>query len=395
VFAAADPRPEDVPDAPAQAASRPLVEQYLHSGQLARGEQVLEAALAATPDDDQLRFGLAVLQLVRGVERLGQALFEYGCRSENTNAPFLRLPVPTNPDPSEISDAAFRRVLDGFRSDLETVEATLASVKDRNVVLPLRLADIRLDLTGKGDADERFGEILKKLMGPGFRMNAENPEFLVRFDRGDVAWLRAYCHLLMAIIDVQLAIDTEPAFRHWSGQQFARLKHQSKSKDEKEQDAWNVVRIKEPARLGHFRKHILKVCELNRETWAFIRAETDNDQEWLPNPRQTGVLRMPVTDVMIDTWLSMMAELEDLFDSKKVFPAWLMNIFHQKTTKGFNIRAFLDDPPDQIDWDKVRQRGYRDKYLDGKLPDLDVNAFVRVFEVFRNPLAVGYAAWFN
>jgi len=44
---------------------------------MARGEQVIEAILSSAPDNDDLRFGLAVLKLVRGVERLGQALYEY------------------------------------------------------------------------------------------------------------------------------------------------------------------------------------------------------------------------------------------------------------------------------------------------------------------------------
>ena len=131
-------------------AEEPLVEKYLHSGQLARGEQVLELALAAAPGDDQIRYGLAVLQLVRGVERLGQSLYEYGCLSENTNTPFLRIPIPRNPDPSEITFADFWRVLDAFRADLATVESTLADVKSKDVTLPLRLADIRLNLTGRG-----------------------------------------------------------------------------------------------------------------------------------------------------------------------------------------------------------------------------------------------------
>src|SRR5262249_36751621 len=70
----------------------PLVEKYLHAGELARGEKDLVAALEATPKDDQLRFGLGVLRFVRGVERLGQGLYRYGVRSEYTNLPFLRLP---------------------------------------------------------------------------------------------------------------------------------------------------------------------------------------------------------------------------------------------------------------------------------------------------------------
>ncbi|WP_296455232.1 hypothetical protein [Rubinisphaera sp.] len=56
------------------AAESPLVEKYLHSGNFSNGELVLEANLADKADNDQVRFGLAVLKLARGVERLVQTL---------------------------------------------------------------------------------------------------------------------------------------------------------------------------------------------------------------------------------------------------------------------------------------------------------------------------------
>ena len=44
------------------------------------------------------------------------------------------------------------------------------------------------------------------------------------------------------------------------------------------------------------------------------KAETDDDHEWLPNPKQKGALGLPVRDEMIDAWLAMMAELEVLLN---------------------------------------------------------------------------------
>jgi len=374
---------------PLVAAEPPLVEKYLHSGQLARGEQVLESALAASPGDDQVRFGLAVLQLVRGIERLGQGLYEYGVM-ENNNIPLLRIPVPKNPDPTVITHAGFRRMVDGFRSDLATVEATLAEIKDREVSLPLRLADVRLDFIGEGTSNQRLFDILKSLMGPDFRLSPDNSDFLVRFDRGDVAWLRAYCHLLMAFADLQMAGDSDDNFYRWTGQVFARPKRVVENR-------WSSpgFKIKEPARLGHFRRHILMVCELNRETWAFIRAETDNDHEWLPNPRQTGVLRMPVTDEMIDAWLAMVTEVESLFMGKKCFPVFVCQFISPSTKKPLNLQKFLDNPPEDLDWDRIQREGVREQYLDTAHPDVDVMAFLRFSRAFQNSLAVGYAVWFN
>lgn len=374
-------------------AAEPLVESYLHSGQLARGELELETALAAAPADDQIRFGLAVVQLVRGVERLGQSLHESGLLANNIQATFLRIPVPTNPDPSPITYQGLRRILEQFQSDLERVERTLSGIQSEDVSLPLRLADIRFDLTGSGQARERFIDLLKRMLGPGFREDPENPEFTVGFDRGDVAWLRAYCHLLMALIDLNLAVDTEAHFRLIAESQFAKAKFRPAPLTKT--PVTDEVTIVDPARLRHFRLHMVKVCELNRESWAFIRAETDNRFEWLPNPRQTGVLRMPVTDQMVDRWLAMVHELESLLTGQKKIPAGIMKFIQPSADHGMNLRKFLDAPPDTIDWDRVRRDGVRAQYQDDKLPDVSIDAFIAAFMAFNNTLAVGYAAWFN
>src|SRR5262245_19255695 len=87
-----------------------LVEKYLSSGELAKGEQALERAVAELPRDAELQFGLGLVRFARGVERLGQSLYEYGARSEDASIPFLRLPVPKNPRPNDIYYATFRRI---------------------------------------------------------------------------------------------------------------------------------------------------------------------------------------------------------------------------------------------------------------------------------------------
>jgi hypothetical protein len=378
------------------AAGPPLVEKYLHSGQLTRGEQDLEAALAADPKDDQVRFGLGVLQFVRGVERLGQSLHQYGAKSESSNIPFLRLPVPKNPDPAPISYAAFRRLLDDFRRDLATAEATLAGVTDDQVKLRLRLAAIRLDLVGDGKPTDQFIDILKKIMQrPQFDFLKSNPDFLVGFDRGDVAWLRAYCHLLMGMLDFYLAFDDVKGFNLSADALFAKPKHRFRGDNaerwRKQEQAWNVMAVKEPARLGRFRRHMIKVAVLNRETWRHIRAETDDDHEWLPNPKQKGVLGLPVRDDMIDAWLGMMAELEALLDGKRVMPTdWGLG----KNGKGLNLKVLFDDPPKKFMLDGDFAKNLPDKYFaDGKAVDIAV--LFRVLTVFGNTTSVAYAAWFN
>jgi len=103
----------------------PLAEKFLHDGEFAKGESASLRALEESRDDDETRFGLGVIQVMRAVEKLGQSLYEYGAVSEKANEPFLRLPVPKNPKPSSISYKELGRVLDAFASDLQRAEQHL------------------------------------------------------------------------------------------------------------------------------------------------------------------------------------------------------------------------------------------------------------------------------
>jgi HEAT repeat protein len=377
----------------------PLVEAYLHQGRLTQGEDALSERLKTSPRDDQARFGLGVLRFVRGVERLGQSLYKYGARSENTNIPFVRLPVPENPHPAPITYTAFRRVLDDFHRDLAAAEAALAGISDDKVQLPLRLAAVRLDLAGDGKSTDRFIDILKKMLQrQRFDLLQSNPEFVVAFDRGDVAWLRAYCHLLMGMLDFYLAFDTERLFDEWAGRVFAKPEKRGAdaAREPIVAEAWMVLAVKERARLGQFRKHLVRVAELNRETWKYIRAETDDDHEWLPNPRQKGVLGLPVQDERIDAWLAMMAELGALLEGKRTLTFEKENNVFVKDDKGLNLKTLFDDPPEKLLLDVGFLQTLPNKYFSER-SDVDSRVLTQVIGILflGDPTAVAYAAWFN
>lgn len=381
----------------AQAGDSALVEKYFYSGDLARGEQMLETALDDAPKDDQLRLSLGLLQIARGVERLGQSLYGFGL-SEN-NVPLLRLPLPKNLDPTPITYAEFRRVLDLFRDDLATAERTLSGITDDKVKLRLRLANIRLDLDGDKRAEIALGEIVSKLMGPRFRLPENNPDFQVAIDRGDVAWLRAYCHVLMGLVEVQGAFDGETVFYNTTARYFAnpKLPKSAKADDEGPTDFGTSVPINDPVRLGRFRKHLIAVCDLNHETWRYIRAERDDDYEWLPNSKQKGILGLPVMDNMVDAWLGMIDEVKDLMEGKKVISPALVSLISPSSgnKRGLSIKLLLDNPPDKIEWSKIHNEGIDPKYLVADHPELNLAALFRVGQVFQNSMAVGYAMYFN
>ncbi len=115
----------------------PLAEKYLHSGKLAEGETALLLALESNPMDDEVRFGLGVIQLMRAVENLGKSLYEYGASSTDSSIPFPQLPLPNNESPSSITYFEYCRVLDSFANDLRRAEATLAEIEGDSFKVPI------------------------------------------------------------------------------------------------------------------------------------------------------------------------------------------------------------------------------------------------------------------
>ena len=80
-------------------------------------------------------------------------------------------------------------------------ENTLGRIGEKEVKLPPTARQIRIDLDGSGGAgeDETLWKLYAQLNAGARLATAEaSRQFIITFDRGDVAWLRGYCHLLMA-----------------------------------------------------------------------------------------------------------------------------------------------------------------------------------------------------
>ena len=374
----------------------PPVEKFLHGGRFADGEAASLLALDAAPADDETRFGLGVIQFARAVENLGKALHEYGAVSQKATKPFLRLPVPANANPSPISYKALGRVLDAFAADLGRAEATLAGVKDDNVKLRLRLAKVTFDFAGAGKDRTTLLDLMNKLNGGRFDFQKADPDFRVHFDRGDVAWLRAYCHLLSAMVEGYRAVDEEAGFDERVRAIFPKVEAPAGKADP---DWVDGLRVVDAPRLRRMRLHLVAVCELNRETWAHIRKETDDDHEWLPHAKQTDRLGLPLNDERIDAWLAMMAQWEGLLKGERLVPSGLLHLVgNHPPGQGLNLKRLLDDPPaDLLSQKRLRAEGIDAKFLEadkGK-KTFDVQAVFAVFQLLNGPFGFAYAARFN
>ncbi len=297
-----------------------------------------------------------------------------------------------------------------LNDELAKAEATLARIDDRHVKLPLHFGLIRLDLNGDGqsEANETLWRIYTQLNAAARdQVTAEaSKQFLITFDRADVAWLRGYCHLLMAICEAVQAYDFQELF-DYSGCLFylkaetsfpflrrAPIGEEGNSfQTEDIVDAvamLHMIRlpISEPARMKRALEHLESMVALSRESWKWILAETDDDHEWIPNPNQHTV--MPggaVTNAMVKGWMEFLDEAQAIFKGEKLIPFW-----RRRDDRGVNLRRVFTEPRmfDLVLWVQGTAAA---PYLE-KGPKTMPETWRRLQTIFQGQF-IGFAFWFN
>jgi hypothetical protein len=392
----------------AEATVPQLMEDRLRSGELAPLEQELSARLAATPGDDEARFALATAQFLRTVEGLAQDMYRHGLQPPREVAmmlPFFRFPLPPNPKPEPLDyekmRGVFKRALAGF----DQTGQTLSKMGEAEVKLPIAIGLARLDLDGNGTADAQeslFGVFNATLAGGSMPPEAANG-FIVSLDRADAAWLRGYANLLSALLEFMLAHDGRASFdvsAHMlfpgAGLPNAQLNELPAAQGEivaggPVADLIAAIHLMhwqptEPERLKAALSHLEMVVALSRESWRYILAETDDEAEWIPSPRQkNGAIGVPVTQETVDGWMLFLGEFEAVLKGEKLVPHW-------RLAKGINIRRVFLEPRvfDPILW---AQGSAALPYLaDG--PVTDQATWDRMMRMFQGNF-FGFAVWFN
>ncbi|ADB16127.1 conserved hypothetical protein [Pirellula staleyi DSM 6068] len=393
-------------------AARPDVEKHLSEGRLLDCSVALQQHLEEMPGDDQARFSLGVTQFLMAYEHVGQSLYRYGLRTERSFVrpnPQIRAIWPQNPAPEKIDYVAARKIVLTFVEDMNRAQATLAMVTDKELKFPLDVAKIKIDLFG-----------LKRPVNGAFlfeQWNGRAPAvdtLEIAFDRGDVCWLRGYCHFLAAIGEVLLAIDSQPLFEctaHWVFEKVD-TPHTFLLEDREPLDVdgpfwWDrrrlsdiiatihlVLRfpIKEPLRMQAAHGHLLSMCQMSREMWSHYDAETDDDREWIPSPKQTGVLGIPVTADMMRTWLTAVDEVELVLQGERLVPFWRGT----DKERGINVkRAFLEAKEiDIILWVQgtaatpYLEKGPLTKFVEPEMIE-------QLNRQFNGLNLIGFGFWFN
>ena len=349
--------------APLARAQQQPPQDLLTNRPLAKSVEELSTRVAAMPNDQNARFALGVAQTLRAVEIAAGALYEHGLLQTSVaeSLPIFRLPVPPNTSPKATSAGDVDRILTQLSDGLSEAARTLEGVNDPSVKLPLKVGMVRLDLNGDATGGELSAwEVVAEIGGIGrgdeeFRTAAE--QFAVGFDLGDAHWLRGYCNLIAAIADTMAAFDKSELHQRTGHLLFARLdapKYPYLASGSKvfeisnDVDAADVIAfvhllnfpVRDAARLQSARQHLLTTLACSEKSWQAILAETDDDNEWIPNPNQQTVMPgIRVSREMIDAWLAFVADGRDVLEGKRLIPFW-----RGSGGQGVNFKRVFDEP---------------------------------------------------
>ncbi len=376
--------------------SADLLTKHLEAG-------TLEVGIAAiTGDDAEANAARGTLKFLLAIEHAAQSLHRHGLEvsgGARMGLPILRLPVPSNPTPEPLDYAKFRAIFAAVVDDLAAAEQDLAKVGDAEVRLPVDVLNVRLDLDGDGKASdfELLGAMLSDLL-----RREDLPGSTIAFDTADIYWLRGYGNFLGAFSQFLLAHDFQVMFDKTfhiyfpnAGLPYAdKLRRGAATDMFVNDDVGDVIamihlinwKVVEPERRRDVRLKLKAMADLSAASWKSVRAETDNDREWLPNSKQTPALPLaPVDDSVIDGWLAVMGEFGAVLDGQKLLPHW-------RFSEGINLKRMLDEG---TEFDLVLLIAGADAvpWLEAGTVS-DSASWDRLMAVFQGNF-IGYAMWFN
>ncbi len=395
------------------------LDEFLSQGKLVGAASHFRQVIERQPQDSEARLALGLTEFLQAIEFLGNANYRFGILDNpaTDGLPMLRLPVPPNPQPDQVSYDELRDVVEQFQKRIAAAEQTLGQVETREVYLPLYLGRVRLDLNGDGAMtdEETLWKIMEVINPQVDRTTGE--AFVLGVDGADVHWLRGYCHFLQAVCDVVLAHDERQLFERCGHLVFPKIASPfSATKDRIRLGefepraiadliaALHLIRfpVVAPERMQAAHEHLLAMIRESRLCWERALAETDNRNEWIPNPDQTGVLAVNVPREMITGWNAVLDEIERLLKGEKLVPYWRdhsRGFFGMQAGaripergRGVNLKKVFLEPQefDLILW--IQGTGVESFLEEGPLSTPD--SWNRLTQVFRGQF-FGFAIWFN
>jgi hypothetical protein len=201
-----------------------------------------------------------------------------------------------------------RAVWRDFATALDAVDKDLAVVaEDQSFSLELCLACWEHDWNRNGQIDDRDRKLFEvEFDGKGGELPEGDPRRrpTYRFDVGDAEWARAMVSFQRAFVEIVLAYRWNELDKLFSrrGSDAKRL----------------VIHLGDADGVRRARKLILAGLEFSDRARAAYLAETDDDREWLPNPRQKNHPMPLEMDAQIyETWAKVTGDLRRMIESQE------------------------------------------------------------------------------
>ena len=188
---------------------------------------------------------------------------------------------------------AWRAIFDRLEQSLGKIDDDLAvAAEDPGLAFDLCLACWRVDWNRTGEIDESDRLLFQvEVDANGERLSAGDPRRkpTFRFDVGDIWWARAMLAFQRAVLQLGLGYSWTDLDRFVVG-----------AGDEPPEFR---LRVRDADRIRRARDLLLAGLDHAERARTEYLAETDDEREWVPNPRQLDhPLPLPVDDALYDTW---------------------------------------------------------------------------------------------
>ena len=192
-----------------------------------------------------------------------------------------------------------------FLSRLDAIDRDLAIVAaDPSFSLEICLACWEHDWNRSGEIDANDRKMFEiELDGAGGELAEGDPRRrpTFRFDVGDAEWARAMIAFQRAAVEIVLAYKWSELDRLFSADDFTTI----------------TIRLDNKQRVRRAHSLVLAGLEHAARCRTAYLAETDDDCEWVPNPKQRSfAMPLPVDDALYDTWLGVLTDVRTMLRSE-------------------------------------------------------------------------------
>lgn len=325
-----------------------------------------ETALSALPDKTPSdMFALGGVRFLGAVEGALQSLYATQINREMADMsglPFLRLPLPPNPDAVPFRPELIAETYEAALVDLQNSLDALDTITDSDAVaVTINTGDLWFDINANGTRDPGEGmlESAGSQLNQGLADDVKGPT--IRFDTADAAWLSAYAHLLSGVGETVLALDPTSAIARVT-ESTAAIKAISPGPKPlfftQDDGMWIDVAAMfihaiegqpDATRSQAAHAHFLGMIADNRSFWTRVATETDNKLEWIPNPRQSSALPLEFPADIGARWRDVLAEAEAVLNGDLLIPHWRLG-----EGAGINLAMAMQNPP-EIDFISIFQ----------------------------------------